>query len=104
MPVDALPDLETQVEDAIAVLDAVGSDRPAVLGIQVGSLIAMLLGASRPERCRALVLYASAAMALNAPDHPLGLSPAEVDEVIRSLSEDLASDGEGGLSLLARAM
>jgi len=33
VPVDALPDLETQVDDVIAVLDAAEAKRPAVLGI-----------------------------------------------------------------------
>jgi class 3 adenylate cyclase len=93
--------METQVEDAVAVLDAAGSEQAAVLGIQVGSLIAMLLAASRPERCRALVLYAAAAMALNAPNHPLGLSHGEVEAIIKSLSDDLVQGGEGGIAVLA---
>jgi pimeloyl-ACP methyl ester carboxylesterase len=101
VPADALPSLETQVEDAVAVLDAAGSEQAAVLGMQVGSLIAMLLAASRPERCRAMVLYAAAAMALNAPDHPLGRSHGEVEEIIKSLSEDLAQGGEGAIAVLA---
>ena len=40
VPADQLPDLETQVADVIAILDAAGSERPAVFAIQVGSLIA----------------------------------------------------------------
>lgn len=101
VPVDALPDLETQVQDALAVLDAAGSDRPAVLGIQVGSLIAALLAASHPDRCRVLVLYAAAAMAVNAPDHPFGSSHEEIENLIQNLGEDLARGGEGGLAVLA---
>ena len=101
VPVADLPDLETQVDDAIAVLDAAGSARPAILGVQVGSLLAMLLAASRPDRCGALVLYASAAMALKTPDHVIGFSFDELEEIIRELSEDLASGGEGAVAVLA---
>lgn len=101
VPVDALPALETQVEDAITVLDAAASQRPVVLGIQVGSLVASLLAASHPERCSRLVLYAAAAMALSTADHPLGVPSEEVDEIIVRLSEDLAAGGEGGIGILA---
>lgn len=101
VPMDDLPDLETQVEDAMAVLDAAGSERPVVLGIQVGSLIAMLLAATHPDRCRSLVLYAPAAMALDAPDHPMGLSAAEVEEIIQSLIRNVTSGGDPGLEVLA---
>lgn len=104
VPMDGLPDLETQVEDAMAVLDAAGSERPVVLGIQVGSLIAMLLAATHPDRCRSLVLYAPAAMALDAPDHPMGLSAAEVEEIIQSLIRNVRAAEIRGWRCSLRAM
>ncbi|MGH2539882.1 MAG: adenylate/guanylate cyclase domain-containing protein [Actinomycetota bacterium] len=57
VPLDALPDFDTQVQDVIAVLDAAGSERPAIVGSNDGTLVAMLLAAAHPERCGSLVLH-----------------------------------------------
>lgn len=57
VPLDRLPDFDTQVEDVIAVLDAAGSEQPAVVGTNDGTLVAMLLAVAHPERCRSLVLF-----------------------------------------------
>lgn len=100
VPIDALPDLETQVEDAIAVLDAAGSESAAILGIQVGGLIAMVLAADHPERCRALILYAASAMASGGPDHPLGATPEALDATIDQVIDSILND-PGGLEILA---
>ena len=57
MPLDRLPDLETQVADVCAVMDAAGSragGHPRVR--RRAARLPLLLAASRPERCRALVL------------------------------------------------
>jgi len=48
VPLDALPDFDTQVEDVIAVLDAAGSERPAIVGSNDGTLVAMLLAVAHP--------------------------------------------------------
>jgi class 3 adenylate cyclase len=61
VPLDRLPDFDTQVEDVIAVLDAVGSARPAIVGTNDGTLVAMLLAAAHPERCESLVLFSPTA-------------------------------------------
>lgn len=50
VPLDRLPDFDTQVEDVVAVLDAVGSERPAIVGTNDGTLVAILLAAAHPER------------------------------------------------------
>jgi pimeloyl-ACP methyl ester carboxylesterase len=100
VPVDALPDLETQVEDVIAVLDAAESQRPAVLGVSDGNFVAMLLAASHPDRCRALALYAPAAMQLAAPDHPIGFTLEFVEETVQLMTDGLLQGG-GGLEWLA---
>ena len=57
VPLDRLPDFDTQVEDVIAVLDAAGSERPAIVGSNDGTMVAMLLAAAHPERCDSLVLF-----------------------------------------------
>jgi len=100
VPVNALPDLETQVDDVIAVLDAADVQRPAVLGVADGNLVAMLFAATHPERCRALALYAPAAMQTAGPDHPIGFTLEFVEETVQLMTDGLLQGG-GGLEWLA---
>jgi class 3 adenylate cyclase len=89
VPLDELPDLETQVDDAIAVLDAAGAERPAVFGVQDGTLIAMLLAAMHPDRCGSLVMYSA-----TVGGH--SWSPESIDEMVQTIVDDLAIHGGGG--------
>jgi pimeloyl-ACP methyl ester carboxylesterase len=52
-----LPNMDERMDDARAVMDAVGLERAAILGISEGGSLACLFAASHPERCQALVLY-----------------------------------------------
>ena len=52
-----LPALDERMDDARAVMDAVGIERAALLGVSEGGPLAVLFAATYPERCRALVLY-----------------------------------------------
>ncbi len=52
-----LPDLETRMDDVRAVMDAVGCERAALIGISEGGPMAALFAAIYPERTSALVLY-----------------------------------------------
>jgi class 3 adenylate cyclase len=84
-----LPDLDTQVQDALAVLDAVGSRQPAIFGVQEGTLIAMLLAAQFPERCQALVLYSGSLGGHAWPED-------QIDGMVAMITEDLLRDGGTG--------
>jgi len=55
--VSGVPDLETRMDDVRAIMDAVGSERAAVLGYSEGAAMAALFAATYPERTPALVLY-----------------------------------------------
>lgn len=55
--VSGVPDLETRMDDVRAIMDAVGSERAAVLGYSEGGAMAALFAATYPERTPALVLY-----------------------------------------------
>jgi class 3 adenylate cyclase/pimeloyl-ACP methyl ester carboxylesterase len=61
--------VEQEAEDAIAVLDAAGSERTAVFTYSVGGLVGAQLAADRPERIGALIMYASVARTSWAPDY-----------------------------------
>jgi class 3 adenylate cyclase len=68
---------EQDIADIDAVLDAVGSERAAVYGTASGAIPAIRYAAERPERTRALVLYAGFAKATRADDLPWLDTPEE---------------------------
>ena len=83
-----LPSLEVRMDDVRAVLDAVGSERAAVLGISEGGSMCALFAATYPDRTSALVMLGSFARMTQAPDYPFGRSPEASDEFLRAIERD----------------
>ncbi|MEA2323684.1 MAG: hypothetical protein QOD81_3534 [Solirubrobacteraceae bacterium] len=67
-PLDGALPLEEEVDDVIAVLDAVGSECAVLMGYLTGGPLAIKVAAERPARVRALVLYAAIAQSVAAAD------------------------------------
>jgi class 3 adenylate cyclase len=65
------------MDDVRAVMDAARSERAAILGISEAGPMAMMFAATYPERVSALLLCATFARPIRAPDHPIGI-PREV--------------------------
>jgi pimeloyl-ACP methyl ester carboxylesterase len=61
-PVDGAPTLESRADDLLAVIDAAGSQRPALFGFSEGGPIALLFTGTYPERVSSLVLYGTGAV------------------------------------------
>ncbi|MET1001667.1 MAG: adenylate/guanylate cyclase domain-containing protein [Acidimicrobiia bacterium] len=78
--VDALATLEDWTDDIATVMDAVGSERAALVGATVGCPISMLFAATRPERTSALVLINASARRLADSDYP-GVDPERADDL-----------------------
>ena len=57
--VPEVPTLDLRMDDVRAVMDAVGVQRAAQLGISEGGPLAALFAATYPQRCQGLVLYGS---------------------------------------------
>jgi class 3 adenylate cyclase len=74
------PPLEQQVDDILAVMDAVGSRQAALYGSGDGGQVALLFAAMHPTRVTALVLNYTSARVLRAPDYPFGLDPVEAEQ------------------------
>jgi class 3 adenylate cyclase len=72
VPDDRLPSLEVRMDDARAVMDAVGSERAVVMGVSEGGPMATLFAATYPERTIALVLFGTSACWRSTPDYPWG--------------------------------
>lgn len=69
--------LAQEADDARAVLDAAGSERAALFTYGLGGPVGALLAAEHPERVGALVMYASIARALWAPDYDWAMTREE---------------------------
>src|SRR2546425_1013579 len=70
---DPLPSWERWADDARAVLDAVGSERAAILGHADGGPTAILFAATQPGRARGLILSTTSARYAPADDYPVGV-------------------------------
>jgi pimeloyl-ACP methyl ester carboxylesterase len=71
--------VEQDAEDALAVLDAAGSERAALFTYALGGLVGAWLAAERPQRVGALIMYASVARTTWAPDYDFALVREERD-------------------------
>src|SRR2546426_398923 len=56
-PVAGTPIFEERMDDIRAVMDAVGSERAALLGFSGGAALSVLFAARHPERASSLILY-----------------------------------------------
>jgi class 3 adenylate cyclase len=89
---DPLPSMdafgwEAWAEDSKAVLDAVGSERAALLAIGDACPAAMLLAATEPERVSALVLAGPAARYTQGDGYPYGMAPSDVPKFAAQLAD-----------------
>ena len=76
-----------RMDDIRAVMDAVGSERAALIGVSEGGPLATLFAATYPERVSALVLWSTYARGLQAPDYPIGFDPAVTMPFIDAAAE-----------------
>ncbi len=76
---------EGQMADVLSVMDAVGSERAALLGIDQTGPLAVLVAATYPERTAALVVYGSYARGARAPDYPGGWTDEQWDVYLEEL-------------------
>src|SRR5262249_39307837 len=95
--------LEQRAEDMLAVLDAVGSTRAALLGGVFGGQMMMFFAATHPARTSALMLVEATARFGWAPDYPWGQS-SEEREVNTRRAEGGWAAGVGLAGLLGRSL
>jgi class 3 adenylate cyclase len=77
--------VEDHVRDAVAVLDAAGVERGGVLGISEGGPASIMLAAGHPDRVTALALAGTWARITEAPDYPIGVTPAAIEALRESI-------------------
>ena len=89
IPTSSLPTLEEFMADIPAVLDAVGSERAAVIANIGGGILAVPFAAAYPERVSSLVLVDAFARFQKADDFPIGAPPEAVDETLEQAEAEM---------------
>jgi class 3 adenylate cyclase len=87
VPRDAIPTWEDWTDDLLAVLDAAGSGRAAIVAVGDAAPIAILFAAMKPERVGALVLADTSGRYRAAEDYPIGASEDVVDAMVEMLGD-----------------
>ncbi len=90
---------EQWIDDALAVLDAVGSRQAVILAVSAGVPTALHLAARYPERVRALVLHNGYARTLAAADYDIGFHR----DTIEAFATNLESGWGRGVAISAYA-
>jgi class 3 adenylate cyclase len=103
LPLDALPPWEAYMEEVVAVMDAVESERAAIMGVFDAGPMAALFAATKPERTVALILANTAARLLASEDYPIGAPPEAVEEVIDRVEETWGTEAQAWMQVPSRA-
>jgi class 3 adenylate cyclase len=91
-PLQGAPTLEEQMDDVLAVMDAAGSTEAAICATLEGGPMAVLFGATHPDRTRALILYATFSRATWGEDHQWAWHAEERDA---KMQQSIDHWGEG---------
>ena len=94
VPRSELPSLEERMDDVLAVLEAAGSERAAVMGHSEGGNLAVLYAATHPERVDALVTSGIFAKRRWSPDYPWAETPEQRERYIGDLEARWGSDSD----------
>jgi len=87
LTVDRLPTLEARVADALTVMEAAGSERPALFGMDATGPLAIFFAATYPERTAALILFGTFACGLQDEEYPWAWSVEEWEAHDRDVDE-----------------
>ena len=87
LPTDKTSTLEQRMDDIQAVMDAVGSERAALLGWSEGVMPCATFAATYPERATALVMYGGMPRILEADDYELGIPEEMYDEWVDTIQD-----------------
>jgi class 3 adenylate cyclase len=92
VPLDELPTLEERMEDLVAVLDAAGSQRAALVSHSEGGNLAILFAATYPQRTIALVTLGVFAKRVWSADYPWAPRWSERAAEIEAMERDWGVD------------
>ena len=93
-----MPSLEVRMDDVRAVMDAVGSERAALLGYSEGGAMCALFAATYADRATALIMNGSYSRRTWTPDHPWGPTM----EQLLAFADEVERDWGGPVGMEAR--
>lgn len=82
-PVLQAPTLEEQMDDVVAVMEAVGSERAALYAQLDGGAMAAMFAATHPERTTGLILYEAQPRMSWAPDYDWALTAEQREAMVK---------------------
>ena len=100
--VTELPTLEQRMDDVRAVMDQVGSNYAALLGVSEGGPMCALFAATYPEKTRALVMIGTYAKRKWDPEYPWGPTPEASEAFYKHIRDDWG--GPIGIEVRAPSM
>lgn len=78
--------LEAWLDDIVAVLDSVGSERASFVGVEASAGLLAWLAGAHPDRVDRLVMIDPAARYTRAPDYEWGMPPRAMERFIESIA------------------
>ena len=94
LPVGEASTYEQRMDDIRAVMDAVGSERAALLGWSEGAPLCATFAATYPQRTVALVMYGGMPRFVRAEDYPFGMPLEEVNAWLEMMPSMWGQDEE----------
>jgi class 3 adenylate cyclase len=94
LPPNQASTFEQRMDDIRAVMDAVGSERAAVLGWSEGAALCATFAATYPQRTTGLVMYGGMPRLVRAEDYPFGLQEEFAQEWIANVPSAWGQDEE----------
>lgn len=88
VPASELPTLEQRMDDVRAVMEAVGSDRAAVMGHSEGGNMCVLFAATYPKRTIALVTFGIFVKRISSPAYPWAPTTEEREAWLRRVGDE----------------
>jgi class 3 adenylate cyclase len=100
---ELLPPWESWAEELAVVLDAVGSQRAAIIAQLDAGPMALLFASTRPERTSALVLVNTTARWAVADDYPIGLPREVLDARLQQVDRQWGTEAMAASLVPSRA-
>ncbi len=85
--VDQVQSLEGWVQDLELVLNAVGSERAAIVAVADAAFVALLFAVTYPERTSALVVANGCARWIAGPGYPEGVQREAIEQLLQTVEE-----------------
>ena len=101
LPPDPLPPWESYAEELAAVLDAVGSQRTAILAELDAA--AIFFAGTRPQRTSTLILVHTSAKGVASQDYPIGVPPEAAEALLAQFDQLWGTEAMAAMLVPSRA-